>query len=286
MKKVLVTGATGFIGTYVINELLLLGYEVIATASNSINAEKKEWFKKVVFIPLDFKRLEDVNYYEFFERPDIVIHLSWEGLPNYNDEFHINENLPRHKRFLQNLIKNGAKNINVAGTCLEYGMQEGSLNEEMECNPTLPYASSKYQLNLYLEQLKQDYNFSLKWIRLFYMYGMGQNPKSILAQLENAIANKEEYFNMSGGEQVRDYLMVKDVAKIIVSIASQNRINGIINCASGIPVKIKDFVCQYLKESNQTISLNLGYYLYTKYEPMQFWGNIEKLKRIKNAPTQ
>ena len=144
MQKILVTGATGFIGGYVIEELLKQGFNVIATSSNQNNAEQKNWFNKVTFLALDFKTLDDsINYYDYFQHPDIVIHLAWEGLPNYKDDFHINENLPRHKLFLQNLIKNGLKNLCVTGTCLEYGMREGKLNEEMECQSTRAYAIAK-----------------------------------------------------------------------------------------------------------------------------------------------
>ena len=280
MERILVTGATGFIGTHVINKLLLLGYEVIATASNIINAKKKDWFEKVVFIPLDFRKLNDVDYYEFFQRPDIVIHLAWEGLPNYTNEFHVNENLPRHKFFLHNLVKNGAKNINVAGTCLEYGMSEGLLNEEMYCNPTLSYAIAKYQLYQYLKQLKKDFTFSLKWIRFFYMYGEGQNTKSLFAQLENAIGNKEEHFNMSGGEQVRDFLPIETVVQNTIDISLQSLVEGIVNCASGKPERVIDFVLGYLRKKQSNIKLNLGFYPYTDYEPMYFWADIEKLKKV------
>ena len=280
MKKVLVTGATGFIGTYVINELLLLEYEVIATSSNIINAEKKEWFKKVVFIPLDFKMLEDVNYYEFFERPDIVIHLAWEGLPNYKSLFHIEENLPLHYKLIKNLVINGIPDITITGTCFEYGMQEGSLHEQLPSLPGNPYGLAKDSLRKFLDELKKHYPFHLKWVRLFYMFGKGQNPNSLLSQLEKALMNREKVFNMSGGDQQRDYLPVELVADYLVKIATQNAITGIINCCSGRPISVKQFVMDYLHDNMKAIKLNLGYYPYTDYESMHFWGDDTKLKSI------
>jgi dTDP-6-deoxy-L-talose 4-dehydrogenase (NAD+) len=279
-KRILVTGATGFVGNYVINELLRHDVIIIATSSNEEKARRQGWYPKVKYIPFDFSDYNSGhNYFLFFDRPDILIHLGWEGLPNYKSEFHIKENLPRHKLFLENLIRNGLINLTVTGTCLEYGMQQGCLNEDMPTLPSTPYAIAKDLLRQYLEQLQQQHSFSLKWLRLFYMYGKGQNANSILSQLEMAVKKGEKTFNMSGGEQTRDYLHVSKVAEIIVSIALQNAVSEIINCCSGAPVSIKEFVEMYLKKTGDAIQLNLGFYPYPDYEPMHFWGSTEKLNK-------
>ncbi|MBC7535382.1 MAG: NAD-dependent epimerase/dehydratase family protein [Ferruginibacter sp.] len=279
MTKLLVTGATGFIGSYVVESLLEKGINVVATSSDRNKASSKLWFSKVNYKELNLKLFDpSVNYFHFFEEPDGIIHLAWEGLPNYNSEFHIEENLPRHFLFIKNLLDNGIRNITITGTCLEYGMMEGQLSEEMACVPSNPYAIAKYELWRQLMSLNLDVN--LKWIRLFYMYGKGQNPNSLISQLEKAIETNASIFNMSGGEQLRDFLPVEKVAEYIVAIALQNKITGIINCCSGKPIKIKDFVSDYLKSMNKNIKLNLGYYPYPNYEPMNFWGNESKLKSV------
>jgi dTDP-6-deoxy-L-talose 4-dehydrogenase (NAD+) len=128
--------------------------------------------------------------------------------------------------------------------------------------------------------LQQQHPFLFKWVRLFYLYGKGQNPNSLVSQLEKAISNGDKVFNMSGGEQVRDYLPVEQAAEYVVKIALQDKVNGVINCCSGEPVSVKDFVKKYLDKINKDISLNLGHYPYTDYEPMQFWGDNNKLKSI------
>jgi nucleoside-diphosphate-sugar epimerase len=112
------------------------------------------------------------------------------------------------------------------------------------------------------------------------MYGKGQSPQSLLSQLEKALANGDEVFNMSGGEQTRDYLPVEKVAANIVTITLQHTISGIINCCSGQPITVKEFVQNYLINTKRTITLNLGYYPYPNYEPMHFWGDVHKLKSI------
>ena len=281
--KILVTGATGFIGNYVVKELLKNNCQVIATSLSEEKAKAASWFSQVKYIPFDLKNFDNsINYNLFFGQPDAVIHLAWEGLPNYKEAFHIQENLPRHLAFLTNLINNGLTKITVTGTCFEYGMKEGCLTEEMECEPTNHYAIAKNELRIQLQLLQSRFPFSFKWIRLFYMYGQGQSVKSLISQLETALENKEPVFNMSGGEQVRDFLPVEDVAENIVKITLQDKVQGIINCCSGKPITVKAFVENYLAKKNESIQLNLGYYPYTDYEPMNFWGDTNKLNLIKD----
>ena len=283
MKKVLVTGATGFIGNYVVKELCKYDCTVIASSSNREKAIQAGWFDRVTYIPFDLVSFDDaIDYYAFFDKPDIVIHLAWEGLPNYKSSFHEEINLPRHLSFITNLTRNGLTDLTITGTCFEYGMREGCLDEEMPSLPGNSYGRAKNMLRQELEKLKQQYTYSFKWTRLFYMYGEGQNPNSLLSQLNKALERGEKLFNMSGGNQVRDYLPVEKVAENIVKIATQQKIDGIINNCSGEPITVKAFVEQYLEKINKHIILNFGYYPYPDYEPMRFWGDVTKLKKAIN----
>lgn len=279
--KVLITGASGFIGNYVVKELLRLGHAVIASSSNPEKAGEKSWFRDVTYVNFNLADYDDtINYFDFFFRPDIMIHLSWEGLPDFKGAFHTDVNLPRHKVFLQNMIRNGLSDLSVTGTCLEYGMQEGALHEDDPVKPTTSYGIAKNELRVFLLQLQDMYAVRIRWIRLFYMYGEGQSPKSLLSQLQKALDNNEETFNMSSGDQSRDYLPVEKVANYVVSIALQDKVTGIINCCSGEPVTVKKLVENYLIEKKRSIKLNTGFYDYPDYEPKYFWGNTAKLKTI------
>lgn len=281
LMKILVTGATGFIGNHVVAELLKNNYHVIATSSIEEKAKAFPWFKDVEYEVFNLSKFKSrVDYYTFFHKPDAIIHLAWQGLPNYNSLFHIEQNLLKHYFFLKNLVSNGAADITVTGTCFEYGFQEGKLNEKLPAMPANPYAIAKDSLRKFLEQLQQNISFSLKWIRLFYTYGEGQNSNSILSQLEKALIENSGEFNMSFGDQQRDYLPVAKVAEYTVKIATQKKVEGIINCCSGIPITVSELVESFLKQANQKIKLNKGFYTYPLHEPMHFWGDDSKLKKI------
>ena len=100
MTKILVTGATGFIGHHVVQWLVDHEYTVIATGTSEEKVKQFAWFRSVTFLPCDYYT-EEKDFYEFFGKPDLLIHLAWKGLPNYMMRFHLEENLPAEMRFLQ-----------------------------------------------------------------------------------------------------------------------------------------------------------------------------------------
>jgi len=279
-ETVLVTGATGFLGNQVVNCLLRRNIKVLATSANAKKAKTFPWFNKVSYTQFDLENSADLPSLSFFGDPKRVIHLAWEGLPNYDSAHHIEKNLPHHVAFLKRLIESGLRDITVSGTCFEYGMQEGELFEDFPVMPANPYSKAKDMLRQQLEHWQNELDFHLKWARLFYMYGEGQNSKSLFSQLRTAIDTGAPVFDMSGGQQVRDYLPVEKVAEYLVSIAMQTQVEGIINCCSGQPVVLKDFVQKMIDSEGADIKLNLGVYPYSPFEPMKFWGNNNKLKTI------
>jgi dTDP-6-deoxy-L-talose 4-dehydrogenase (NAD+) len=281
--KILVTGATGFVGNHVIEYLLDKKHNVIATARNVEKIEHFEWFPSVQYLPFDINSAYDKSaLFDYFGQPDKLIHLAWEGLPNFNSPIHIESNLMNQYRFLKSYLDAGGKHLLVTGTCFEYGLQDGCLSEDVLPNPITAYGIAKDSLRKFLQLLHSQQNpFIFQWVRLFYIYGQGQQATSIIPQLEAAIERKDAVFNMSGGEQTRDYLPVSKVAEYICRIALQEDITGVINCCSNEPLSVKRLVEDYIKLHSASIQMNLGHYPYTKYEPMHFWGDNTRLKSIK-----
>ena len=280
-KTILVTGATGFVGRYVVERLLdTNSVRVVATARTAPQPGNVDW-SSVQFIPFDMADdPAEQDLFAYFGRPDAVIHLAWPGLPDYKSLKHIDTYWPQQYQFLTNLLANGLNDLTVTGTCLEYGLQSGCLSETLPTQPTTAYGLGKDTLRKSLALFLADRTVSFKWLRLFYMYGAGQNPKSLTTQLEAAARRGDTTFNMSGGEQLRDYLPVMDIADYIIKTSLQQRVTGVINCCSGQPVSVRTFVERFMQKHDFEIDLTLGHYPYPDYEPMAFWGNNQKLLTV------
>lgn len=277
---VALTGATGFLGRYVTPALA--GASVSVTAVVRAHAEPKPWLAGANTVEMDISA-PPADAFERLGKPDALVHLAWQGLPNYQSLHHFETELPIQYRFLRTLIDAGLKRLVVTGTCFEYGMQSGRLAESLPATPTNPYGFAKDALRRQLQYLQVSKSFSLAWARLFYMYGEGQAPNSLLPQLERAIASDAPVFNMSGGEQLRDYLPVSEVAQTLARLALSNADPGVVNVCAGNPVSVRALVEQRIAERGASIALNRGFYPYSDYEPMAFWGDRTKLALLLEA---
>lgn len=279
--KIAVTGASGFIGRYVLAELIRLQAEVIAVSRDVASLASLDADIRVVEMDIAFPG-EDC--FDRLGRPDVLIHLAWDGLPNYKSLHHFETELPRQYHFLKTMIEAGLSSLLATGTCFEYGMQFGPLSEGMVTLPVNPYGLAKDVLRRQLEFLRAVKPYNLTWARLFYLYGEGQAKSSLYMQIKEAMLRGERVFKMSGGEQLRDYLPVSDAAQRIVALAMRRCDAGKVNICSGKPISVRKLVEGWLQENGWEIELNFGHYPYPDYEPMAFWGNRQRLDTILEQP--
>lgn len=267
--KIAVSGASGFIGKHVLSELSKLDAEVVAITRDATKLQ--DLGESVRVVEMNLAQPES-HCFERLGKPDVLIHLAWDGLPNYKSLLHFETELPRQYLFLKQMITSGLQSLFVTGTCFEYGMQSGALSATMPTKPANPYGYAKDALRQQLEYLKMIHPFKLTWGRLFYMYGEGQPSTSLYPKLKETVSRGGKAFNMSGGEQIRDYLPVEEIARQIVQLAMAQGDIGSVNICSGKPVSVRRLVEQWLNDNGWEIELNLGFYPYPDYEPMAFWG--------------
>jgi nucleoside-diphosphate-sugar epimerase len=275
--KIAVTGASGFIGRHVLSQLTRDSLKTVAVTRDT--ARLSDWIGRTEIIEMDIAHPSS----DCFTRlgcPDVLIHLAWDGLPNYRSLYHFETELPKQYRFLKTMIEAGLPSLLVTGTCLEYGMQSGPLSEDLPTHPENPYGYAKDALRQELEFLQKLHPFALTWIRLFYMYGDGQRENSLYPVLKEAATRSDRSFDMSGGEQLRDYLPVEEVARLIVLLSLHKGDYGVINLCAGKPVSIRRLAEKWIEEKGWDMRLNLGHYPYPDYEPMAFWGDRQRLDSI------
>lgn len=275
--KITLTGASGFLGRHVVAGLIASGHapHIVLRPGTEVPPGMED-------LPLSRINLHDpsANAYAACGSPDLLVHLAWDGLPNYLSLHHFESELPAQYRFLRRMIDGGLPKLIVTGTCFEYGMKSGCLCESDSAQPANPYGFAKRTLLSMLEMLRAEKPFDLTWARLFYLYGEGQASSSLFSQLCAAVEAGRANFPMSGGEQLRDFLPVGDFRRDFIRLALAPGSHGVVNLCSGAPVSVRTLVERWLAERGWNIRLELGHYPYPDYEPMAFWGSRQKLDAI------
>ena len=273
--KIAVTGGSGFIGK---NLLKIL---VNNKKNKIINLYRKKKFNhtRVKNIKFDISKKIKKNFYIDIGAPEYLIHLAWENLDNYDSKFH-KKTLKQNIIFFKKFLKTPIKKIFVMGTCFEYGIRNGELKENFKTNPYNNYSASKDKLRKILFNNFKNKKTIILWGRLFYIFGKGQNSRTLYGQISTTIKKRKKFFNMSIGDQKRDYLKITDLVNIITNILKKSNKSEVINICSGKPVSLKILVNNWLRKKKYKLKINYGYYNYSKNEAKNFWGNTDKLKRI------
>jgi nucleoside-diphosphate-sugar epimerase len=277
MIKIAVTGASGFLGRHVLAALAKADVEVVAHARTP--RPDHGMAARVRWTAFDLAAAPD-DAFECLGRPDVVIHLAWAGLPNYLSPRHVDVELPTQVRFLQRLVGAGLRTLVVAGTCFEYGMQTGCLHEDTVSAPSNPYGTAKDALRRQLEVLNATTPFDLRWLRLFYLYGEGQPPTSLYSQFRAAVARGAKTFDMSKGDQLRDFMKAENVGAAIVAVALAAKAPRVLNVCSGAPTTVRSLVERWRTEMTADIELNLGALVTPAYEPFALWGDNARLSAL------
>lgn len=228
-----------------------------------------------------FDLLDSSSWESLIRRnPTHVILLSWPGLPNYQEPFHITRNLPQCIQLIDRLVSSGLQRLVVTGTCYEYGLQNGQLIETQPTNPANCYAIAKDTLRKYIEISYKQNNLRWCWARIFYPYGKGQNKNSLIPSLEQAISQNNPTFSMSSGRQIRDFISVDKVAKMLLSLALHPLACGVYNCGSGQPISLRELAEKYIEDNSSSIKLKFGVYPDRSDEPLAFWANTSKYNKM------
>ena len=273
--KILVTGASGYIGRFVVSDLLSRGQDVIAC-----DIILKDMSDRVRKLESDIFALSG-NVYEQTGGPDVCIHLAWRDGFMHNSDNHIGD-LSGHYKFLTSLISSGLKHLVVMGTMHEVGYHEGVIDESTPCNPMSMYGIAKDALRRSMMLYCQQHDCLLQWCRAFYIIGDDKHNHSVFSKLLEADEAGEKTFPFTSGKSKYDFVNVSELARQIVLVSMQTEVAGIINCCSGKAVSLSDRVEQYIKERNLNIKLNYGAYPDRPYDSPCVFGDTTAISKVLN----
>lgn len=273
MKKVLVTGANGYIGRHVVKKLLDMGAEVIA-----VDFQTDEIDFRATKMNVDiFSGREDL--FKILGSPDACLHMAWKDGFVHNSDAHM-EYLSQHYQFIKNMTDQGLKQISIMGTMHEVGYHEGAIDENTQCNPRSMYGIAKDALRRSTFLLLEKKDVMVQWLRAYYIYGDDLKNNSIFAKLTIAAQKGQKTFPFTTGKNKYDFIHVDELAKQIAACVMQTEVDGIINCCSGEPVSLAEKVESFIQEHHFDIQLEYGAFPDRSYDSPGVWGNNEKIKRI------
>ncbi|GAB2670088.1 NAD-dependent epimerase/dehydratase family protein [Arenimonas aestuarii] len=270
--RIAVSGASGFLGRHTCAALAATGADLVLLRHAS-----DPGLPSAQVVHADLGQAPDPELFDRLGRPDALLHLAWGGLPNYASPHHVQQELPRHTRFLESLLRSGLRRLVVAGTCLEYGLREGALDESMPAAPTTAYGQAKDALRRHLQTLQAELGFDLAWARLFYLYGPGQAPTSLYSLVQAAARCGDPSLPMSPGDQERDFLPAAEAGRLLAWLCLNAGNVGVVNICSGKPVAVRTMAETWLAELGSGLRLDTGRLPYPSYEPFAFWGRRDKL---------
>lgn len=233
-RRVLVTGATGFIGRHCLDALQARGYEIHATTAGTPPAQHEVRWHQVDL-------LDEAGTTALLAtlRPDSLLHLAWYAKHGLFWQALENVDWVRASlSLLRAFIAHGGHRMVCAGSCAEYDWSNGICGEDSTpLRPQGLYGVTKNAFHSIAAEAARRANISLAWGRIFFLYGAGEQAARLVPLIINAQLHGERVALTGGGLQ-RDYLHVSDVAAALVALLD-SRVEGAVNIGSGQAVSIR-----------------------------------------------
>lgn len=234
--KILLTGASGFVGAHLANQLHRAGHDLLLLSrAERQRSERMSWLRADFGEPTQYI----AEAAEF--APEAVFHIAWEGIPDFSETVST-RNVVASLRFLGAVGQlPSVRKVVGAGSCWEYGDTQGPVNEAANAYPYNWFTWAKASVREYLVRLAQERGFDWYWPRIFFVYGPGQRAQSLIPSVAAALRQGSSP-DVRAPLATNDFVYVADVAEGMARCLAPSAPSGTYNLGSGQETRVLDVV--------------------------------------------
>ena len=279
----LVIGGTGFIGHNILKKAKMLNWNL--SSASRRKPKKSKIIKGVHYMKVDITNKSQIKK-RLNQNFTHVINAAGNASENFKENnkkkifqlYHL-----RPKNLIDFFLKKKIQNFIQIGSSAEYGPLKAPQSENNKCYPKSDYGIAKLKTTEHISKLYDKKKFPSTVIRLFQVYGHEQDHQSILQFIiKNCLKNKS--FDLSKGNQTRDFCFIDDVIRAIFLLIKSKKKGEIFNVAQGVSISIKKLT-NMIKNKLKKGKPNFGKIKYKKNEIIHSRANIKKInKKIKWKP--
>ncbi len=276
--RILITGAGGFVGAAVAKAALAAGHEVIALVRNE-KARLSTIADQISLHRIDLGDSSAVAALLAAVRPDIVVHSAWEGVGGALRSGDIQlDNIRTSVALADAGIAAGARKFVGIGSQAEYGRYDRKIVEIDLPQPTMLYGAAKLAANHLVAQRCREAGISFAWLRLFSVYGPGDNPNWLIPSAAASLVRGRAP-QCTAGTQKWDYLHIDDVAEGVLAAAVADEAAGVFNLSSGEPIAVRTIVEMLRDLAAPGLALNFGAIPFGPDQIMHLDGDNRRLRK-------
>lgn len=271
--RIFITGATGFIGKHLLNKLEKQGMTLLVLSRQ--NMRENDGASRS-FIQGNLENILNLKEQIASFSPDAVIHMAWEGIPDYL--YYMSEkNLLYGLNILEICRFAGCKKLIITGSCWEYKKPLGLVKEDWPVCSDNSFKAAKNSLRMMSEAFCSEHGIAFNWLRLFYVYGPGQKAASLIPSIIRSIQKGEQPKLLTPHNKL-DYIYVKDVVSCIAYVLENKMESGVFNVGSGIMTENIEILKIIAERMN--LEIREADYVQDSGSRLSFGANTEKLNAL------
>ena len=272
-KRILITGANGYLGTFLFKELEKFNPELYSISKNIDNSDNS--FK------IDLTDDKKLNKIVNTINPDIVFHLAANINRDRDQSIYtqmFQDNVQGTMNLLNALEDTDCKQFIFSSSSEIYGDNKSPFHENQVPKPVSPYSTTKVLAELYIQDKLSSGNISFTIARIFNFYGPGMSESFFISEMIQTLKSGND-FHMTRGDQYRDFLYIDDVVAALILMVQNPKANReIFNVCSGKGLQIKELALEVEKYFEAKIIL--GAIPYRENEVWEMIGNNSKIQNI------